>query len=284
MTAFPLLLKPAARYLALAGDIGRPDTDLYKSFIDFTARNWDHVFLVAGNHEYYARTQPSRWKYSTPNHYFETHELIKKIVSAYKNVTFLHHDNPSIYLAKEKLAIVGSTLWTHIGDEYKYSATDYMNDYKLIPFEDGDIRPLSPMDTNIIHAKEKRMLESQIDYWGTQKTQVCVITHHMPSFTLISPRYKDSPLNYCFASNCEDLMKPHVRAWIYGHTHNVSTGIINNTICSVNARGYPHEIVPGYSREAWIEFQTNSNDDSISDELATSSLGISSPLCSLNNV
>jgi predicted phosphodiesterase len=277
--AFPLLVKPAARYLALAGDIGRPGTDLYKSFIDYTARNWDRVFLVAGNHEYYAKQQSPHWKDNKPNHMFEVQQIIKSVCSAYSNVYFLHHDNPSIYLPEVNVAVIGATLWSHIPDDFKTMAVGGMNDYKLVPFEeDGVLRSLSPDDTNKIHEKEKAMLESQIDYWGAQKARVCVLTHHMPSYSLISPRYESNPYNCCFASHCDGLMKPHVRAWIYGHTHNAGTGIIKNSICAVNARGYPHESVPGFSREAWLEFKIKTTDeDGLCDELSSASVGIRSP-------
>ena len=283
--AFPLLVKPAARFLALAGDIGNPGSDLYRSFIDYTARNWERVFLVAGNHEYYARRPAAQWKYSAPNHMFEVQKIIKSVCAPYKNVSFLHHDNPSVYLAKYNVAVVGATLWSHIPDDFKAEAVSGMNDYKLIPFEvDGALRRLSPDDTNEIHAKEKAMLESQITYWGAQQAQVCVITHHMPSYSLISPRYESSPYNCCFASHCESLMKPHVRAWIYGHTHNASTGILENTICAVNARGYPHEMGHGFSAEAWLEFPVKKVDiDGLTDELASASAGIRSPMCVMND-
>jgi predicted phosphodiesterase len=279
--AFPLIVTPAARYLALAGDIGHPSKALFRSFIDYTARNWDRVFFVAGNHEYYAQRAAPQWRYVNPSHMFETQEEIKSILRTYKNVHYLHHDAPSVFLPEENVAIVGSTLWSHIPPDRMLSAAAGMNDYHLIPYlEDGAIRPLAPQDTNAIHAKERAMLEAQIDYWGSQRVQVCVITHHLPSFTVISPRFADNPLNCCFASNCEDLMKPHVRAWIYGHTHNASSASFKHTLCVANAAGYMNEGVPGFSRTAWIEFPIKlpSEESALCDELASASVGIQSPL------
>lgn len=280
--AFPLVLKPAARYLALAGDIGQPRKTNFTSFIEYASKNWDRVFYVAGNHEYYASRRAEQWKYSKPQTMFEVQTHLQEIIAPYKNVSFLHHDNPSVYLSDENVAIVGSTLWTHIPNDFKTDATHGINDYNYIPIEgDKGIQKLTPDITNLIHEKEYAMLESTIDYWGSQKAQVCVITHHMPSYSLISPRYYGSPYNCCFASHAERLMKPHVKAWIYGHTHNAGTGIIKNTICAVNARGYPNESVPGFSREAWLEFQTNNDNDAASDELAAAAAGIKSPYMKL---
>jgi len=281
--AFPLVLKPAARYLALAGDIGNPSTNLFRAFIDYAARNWDRVFYVAGNHEYYAQKPAAQWHHDRPKHMFETKEIIKSVVAAYSNVHYLYHDKPSVYLADENVAVVGSTLWSQVPPDFYDTAKAGMNDYKLIPIkeEDGTIRPLSPQDTNTIHAEEQAMLEAQIDYWGTQQTQVCVITHHMPSYSLVSPRYESSPFNCCFASHSDHLMKPHVRAWIYGHTHNAAVASLKHTLCAVNSRGYPYEAIPGFSREAWLEFPIKTTDDTsecMSDELAAAAFGIRSPL------
>lgn len=284
--AFPLILTPAARYLALAGDIGHPDTDLFKSFIDYTARNWDRVFFVSGNHEYYARKPARSWKHRTPAHMFETQEALKAIFAPYKNVSYLHHDNPSVYLAEENVAIVGSTLWTHISSESKH-LSNAINDYTFIPFEsEGVVRPLSPDDVNILHEKERQMLEAQIDYWGSQKAQVVVLSHHMPSFSLISPKYENNPYNTWFASHCEALMKPHVRSWIYGHTHNAGVASFKHTLCAVNARGYPHESAIGFSKEAWLEFPIKHIDEVSEcgcDELAAAAAGIRSPYLKTNN-
>ena len=76
-------------------------------------------------------------------------------------------------------------------------------------------------------------------------------------------------------------MKPYVRAWIYGHTHNAAVASVNNALCVVNSRGYPHEAIPGFSREAWLEFPIKAMDDTsecMNDELAAAALGIRSPL------
>lgn len=278
--AFPLVLTPAARYLALAGDIGQPRSAVFRSFLDYASRNWDRVFYVAGNHEYYARRSADKWKYHAPTDMFETQEELKTICRAFSNVHFLHHDSASIYLPDENVAVIGTTLWSHIPTDLRERASSEMNDYHLIPIKtETGVRPLSPADTNELHAKEQGMLEAQIDYWGFQKAQVVVITHHMPSYSVVSPRYENHPLNCCFASHCDGLMKPHVRAWIYGHTHNAASASFNRTLCVVNARGYLRETVPGFSREAWLEFPIKYSEESEcgSDELAAAAAGIRSP-------
>ena len=275
--AFPSILTPAARYLALAGDICQPSHPLFMPFLEYTSRNWERVFYVAGNHEYYAHTSPASWRAVKPSPLFETQELLQTACDRFSNVHFLHHDRPTFYLPSENVAVVGTTLWTQIPVETQRHAKQGMNDYKYIPIrqEDGDLVPLNPETTNIFYAKERATLEAQITYWGAKRAQVCVITHHMPSFGFISPRFEGHPLNVCFASSCEDLMKPHVRAWIYGHTHNCGTAIVGNTVNVVNARGYPGESVPGFRRDAWLEFPIHDGSGAVEyDELVAAATGV----------
>lgn len=256
---FPLLVKPAARYLALAGDIGQPHKAAFPSFIDYVSRHWDEVFYITGNHEYYNKDF-RKWKYTPPKTIATIDAEIAEIVSKHKNVHFLNPANPSYFLAKENVAIVGATLWSHVPPELKYRAESGVNDYNCIYAGDPDNKPVTTETLNAIHTEHKRMLESQIDFWTYQKVPVVVMTHHMPSFRLVSPRWTTHPLNVCFASNCDSLMRSPVKAWIYGHTHNVSSGMLRNVFTAVNARGYPSESLPGFSTEAYIEFPVELDD------------------------
>jgi hypothetical protein len=61
-------------------------------------------------------------------------------------------------------------------------------------------------------------------------------------------------------------MQPHVKAWIYGHTHNAAVTAIGNTITACNARGYPNESVSGFGRDVFLEFKTQSGEEEAGDE------------------
>lgn len=278
---FPLLVKPAARYLALAGDIGHPGHPVFHSFLDYVSRHWDHVFYVAGNHEYYNKKERKKWKYITPVPFQERHGELQRAVAPHKNITFLHHDAPSYHIAAENVTILGSTLWSHIPEDSYYDAQTGMNDYNYIPwFEDGTTRPLHPRDVAMIHVKERANLQKHIDYARSMKQNVVLLTHHMPSYSCISSQFIGNPLNCCFASHCEALMGSPVRAWIYGHTHNASSGVINNTFVAVNARGYPNQHVEGFSPTAVVEFDTDPSAQEhleINHELAAAAAGIRPP-------
>jgi hypothetical protein len=157
-------------------------------------------------------------EYDVAMPYSKQHMRIKESLKSFPNVTLLDTADPHFYFPKENVAIIGSTLWSR---------------------------------KHTLYRKEKKELEKQVDFWTYQKANIVMLTHHMPSYKLISPRF-NPPYN-SYASNCESLMSPQVKAWIYGRTHNVSNIVIKNTLVVVNARGYPLEEVPGFTTEAFIE-------------------------------
>lgn len=49
---FPKINKKA-KYLILAGDIGRICDKNYKEFIDYCSKTWEQTIVILGNHEFY---------------------------------------------------------------------------------------------------------------------------------------------------------------------------------------------------------------------------------------
>ncbi len=46
-------LKAKAPYLLLVGDIGYPESQIYKDFLKQYSKKFDKIFYISGNHEYY---------------------------------------------------------------------------------------------------------------------------------------------------------------------------------------------------------------------------------------
>src|ERR1700761_2411214 len=107
---FPII-PPVGNYLALLGDIGNPFKKNYIDFINYTSKNWDKIFLISGNHEYWQE----RYTIS------EVDKEIENIVSKFDNVYFLnkksHYNNGYLF--------VGTTLWSKI---YTKSSKNTMGD------------------------------------------------------------------------------------------------------------------------------------------------------------
>ena len=87
-------------YLALLGDIGHPNTELYKDFIKAQSERFTKVYVIAGNHEFYGHSIR------------QSKALIKKACKeAGKNVIFL--DNKFDYI-DDNVIVIGSTLWSKL--------------------------------------------------------------------------------------------------------------------------------------------------------------------------
>ncbi len=249
----PALLRPVAPVLALAGDIGHPDKQGYRDFMKYCSRHWDAVFLVAGNHEFYnVRSIGTDHMSDTVS---DRIGMIKEAITGFPTVHFLDRDR----VDHKDVAFLGCTLWTDTSSDYGLAQAT-MNDYKRITI-DGST-PISAQETTGWHVHDRKWLADAISECRATDTPAVVITHHMPSYDFIAARYKDSPINFCFASACDDLIRPPVRAWIAGHTHaavhrswTFESEVIHGLI---NPRGYPGEDATGYCREIFVDIPTES--------------------------
>ena len=209
--------------LILAGDVGYPDQQTFRDFIKSVSELYDNVFMVIGNHEYYKKDiETAKYQvHEICNTYHNVHLLDNKMI--------LHHN---IY-------IMGSTLWSYIA-ENDPARQNPINDYKFISGFTID-------QSNAFFEESKAFLEQSIQKCVEEEKKCIVITHHMPSFTLINPIYKGNPINSYFASDCDYLIKPPVQLWAYGHTHHRANHNINGVELICNPKGYPSEY-SGYSK------------------------------------
>lgn len=231
---FRTLLKPCAPYLALAGDIGHPAQ--LRELFSWASPQWKRIFYIAGNHEYYGANYDTRQK------------ELEELSAAYTNLYFLHAGKPSVYCEEENVAVIGTTLWTHVSKAGDWKT---VADYSRIRFKGATFTHL-----NLQHETERALLDAEITSWGNRGAQICVISHHLPSFRLIHPRFAMSTVNDCFASHSDVLLRPPVKLWIYGHTHSASNAVLGKTLCVCNAKGYLGEDVAGWRPNVWIEFPT----------------------------
>lgn len=240
---------PTADLLVLAGDIGNPFRASYSLFLQWCSENWPQVVIVAGNHEFYRMiTTGNHATYEGGKSKEEVIELIRKIVGHFPNVKFLERERLTV---SPGLHVLGCTLWSYVPEDmHKYAAAG-LNDFRLIP---GASVPAY----NAWHARDLAWLEAELREIAAAGERAIVVTHHLPTSQLVSEQYQDHPLNCCFTTNLEELIKEtKPAAWICGHTHLGNRATIGGTQLAVNPWGYPGERVPTRNREAILDITSS---------------------------
>lgn len=219
--SFPKIPKLEAN-LILAGDIGKINTSNFKDFFDYCSSNWEKVFYVLGNHEYYHFRRPFN-RLNKDYHIF---------IKQYPNVFLL--DN-SHYDINPNLRIIGSTLWSNP------------------TFTEGliDIKKHINKKLGISIETFKKLHQESAEYLMNEilknDKNLLVITHFPPTQKNTShPKYKNQSqyIKDYFASNITDNIpkKNKIISWIFGHTHfSTSIQLSNNIKLMSNQMGYPKE-------------------------------------------
>lgn len=245
-TPFPPILKPVAPVLVLAGDVGRPDMRSYRDFMHYCSRNWDAVFVVAGNHELYNGKKRMHTALQRIN-------LCNTICGEWSNVHFMNRRR----IDYDGVTFLGATLWTDMdGFDNNAELLRGYNDFNQICVPEqslpGPIRPIELDDIKRWHHLDRRWLDAELkDVTGP----TVVVTHHLPSTEMISPRFASSPYNGAFAAtDCEDLIRRPICAWIAGHTHvGMTVPLAEGIMGLTNPKGYPGERDTGYYREMFVD-------------------------------
>lgn len=213
-------LKPEGDILVLAGDIGYLGDDNYSQhpFWDWASENFQQVLCCMGNHEFY--------KYydvvSLPDGYCM--EIRPNVHSYYNGI---------VHVAKD-IDIILTTLWSKIPLEDAYYTEHVVSDFRRILYN-GEL-----MDFSAFNAEHERCLSFLKNVVASSKaTHKIVVSHHVPSFRMLHPKFQGSKANGAFTVELEDyIQESGIDYWIYGHSHNNIDVEIGKTQCVSNQLGY----------------------------------------------
>ena len=209
---------PSGEILLLAGDIVPfAIMESHNDFFDFISDNFEKVFWVPGNHEYYY--------FDVGNKNTSFHEKIRSNVSLINNVSVIESNVKFIF----------STLWSKISPVNMRPIQQGVSDFKVIK-RNGQI--FNPHDFNELHEQSLNFIQQEIE--NATSNKMFVVTHHVPTFLNYPAEYKGSDLNEAFAVELFDLIeKSAIDFWLYGHNHrNQANFDINNTRMITNQLGY----------------------------------------------
>lgn len=213
-------LIPTGDIFVIAGDVGYLGDEMYSHhpFWDWCSENFKQTYIVPGNHELY--------KCFDINKLHEGWESkIRPNVSAIYN-QIIHLD--------DKTDLIASTLWANIPLSEAYFCEKSVADFRQI--RDGKNR-LSWSRFNEEHDKCVEFINRSLNLSSADKK--IVVSHHVPSFALMSDEFKGSLINGAFTSELSHLMEMfHIDYWIYGHSHRNIDREIGRTKCVSNQLGY----------------------------------------------
>ncbi|MBR8714095.1 metallophosphoesterase [Porphyromonas levii] len=206
--------------LVLAGDIGYIGDDKFSNhpFWDWASDNYEQVIVVPGNHEFYKGydldLMNRGWSRS-----------IKSNVTCFYNAVVPIGDN---------IELIVSTLWAKIDAKNAYLTELGVSDFRKIQ---AGGEPLTWQRFNQEHNECLQFIKDSVSQSTAER--IIVATHHVPSFSLMSPEFSTSKLNGAFVSELSDFVKEtSIAYWIYGHSHRNINGVIGRTRCVTNQLGY----------------------------------------------
>jgi UDP-2,3-diacylglucosamine pyrophosphatase LpxH len=213
-------------YLLLAGDIitvnsARAEIKL-SELLSWAADNYQKVFYVSGNHEYYHNNREHADAY------------LARLCERWSNVYFLQRESLALKIGTRSVRLHGCTLWSATARPVG------INDYQLIKHADG--RLIGWRDTLAWHLGDYAWLQQSLSAAvAADPAEIqLVLTHHLPSFQLIAPQWTGHPINIAFATELPELLKL-ANIWCCGHTHVGMQQIVENCRVYINPRGYPDE-------------------------------------------
>ena len=127
-----------------------------------------------------------------------------------------------------------------------------MNDFRQIKFG-GKL--LQVEEFNRMHETCMDFIRKNVE--ESAASHIVVVTHHLPTFEVVTPRHKDSVLNSVFAGEYGDwIANSRIDAWIYGHSHSNIDTEIGSTRVICNQMGYVSankHLVNGFNSEKYVE-------------------------------
>lgn len=195
--------------LIMAGDI----MNIHQKneyFLDYISREFEQVYWIAGNHEFYGSTIPDG----------ESYELLFR-----DNVMLLNNTSKVI----NETIFIFSTMWTNIKPDIAFMVKENLNDFH-------HIKNMTIAKYNYLHDISMNFIGGELKKQHNNKV---VVTHHVPTFFNKNPEYNNFLDAAFYVENFDFIYDYKPDFWIYGHNHyNVEPFKINETTLLTNQFGY----------------------------------------------
>lgn len=127
-------------------------------------------------------------------------------------------------------------------DKFREAFAEYTDNYVVIGGTACDITMTNTelMTFSGFNAEHERCLTFIKNAVAQSKAaNKIVVTHHVPSFRMLHPKFQGSKANGAFTVELENYIAgSSIDYWIYGHSHTNIDAKIGNTQCLSNQLGY----------------------------------------------
>lgn len=245
------IFKNQAPILFLGGDIGHIKDDLYKKFMDYVSENWEYIYVVLGNHEFY-NNYDTDYKYS----YEELFDMYENFFLEYSNIVLVTEGNyykiNNNYTDEEDIYIIGGTGLPKLEcsddslivgyNDYDHFYKQNFNDFNCI-YQDKDKQMTIKYFNELALMSKTLLLESAVKL----KDKKVILFTHFPyglhSLTSSSKYHNDGELRKAYFCNgiTEPINKTIINSaslLIAGHTHYSYDFVYNDIRYISNQLGY----------------------------------------------
>lgn len=194
----------------VAGDLSVTVNNLLQDNIKQLCDKFPEVVFVSGNHSYYHSTLK------------RVDGILGDIESKTSNFTWLNDSRVVV----DGVPFIGGTLW------FPRSPTANANEHLLNDFN-------CILDVYDVYDRH----EATVDFFeqNMQEDDI-VVTHHMPTYRSVAPKYKASKINCYFTCDLDDMIKnKKPKAWLHAHSHSSCDYLYHSTRIVCNPFGYPGE-------------------------------------------
>ena len=177
-------IQPSGEILLLAGDIiPFHSLNQHADFFDFVSANYESVYWVPGNHEYYHSNIRNA-----------KNPLYEKI----RHNVFLVNNQ---IIPFKNLNLIFSTLWSVISPQNEWVVQQSVSDFSVIKMQG---KRITPAHFNSLHQADYAFLKTVLNT-SDSKTNI-VVTHHVPTLLNYPEQYKNSNIKEAFAVELHDFI------------------------------------------------------------------------------
>jgi hypothetical protein len=220
---FREFLTPKTPFLLLAGDISKIDHPSFKEFFLYVSENWQQVFYVLGNHEFYHQTK------TYLNLLKEYKSFFSRTTSSRKNVHLLEKESYYICIDDDeklntfKIQIVGCTLWSLVPNEKVFTEIGSSTHILKKSSENIDINYYNQRlnrSSVLWLLKEIDNITSNATMPLSVKPDILIVLTHFPTMNspkIFKPSFRDTGNGSLFLANSNE---------------NIDKAIISSLFCS----------------------------------------------------